>query len=96
MGGFVAGMLLLKDDGRVEQKGRQGSSGQPLALRLPYPLACFIPLRFSQCLLLISSHLYALVTLLGKVINKAAVPIPTVLPGVPLLATSPTVDHESY
>lgn len=94
MCGFVTGVLLLKD-----RRGAQGEAGQlrPAAgpaATLSSGMLC--PSEVSSMLLLISSHLYTMVTLMGKVINKAAVPAPTVLPGVPLLATSPTVDHESY
>lgn len=46
-------------------------------------------------LLLISSHLYTVVTLLGKAVSNAIVPALIVMPGVPLLAAS-TVDHESF
>lgn len=53
------------------------------------------PSEVFSVLLLISSHLYTVVTLLGKAISKAAVPALIVMPGVPLLAASSTEDHES-
>lgn len=42
------------------------------------------PSEVFSVLLLISSHLYVVVTLLGKVVSKAAVPALTVMAGVPL------------
>lgn len=53
------------------------------------------PSEVFSVLLLISSHLYTVVTLLGKAISKVAVPALIVMPGVPLLAASSTEDHES-
>lgn len=72
-------------EGKGESKGRQGSSDQPAAGPAAAPSSGILcPSEVFSMLLLISSHLYTVVTLLGKAVSKAAVPALTVMPGVPL------------